>query len=238
MIPVDLHCHSHFSLCGIHSMLELLTQAKSLGMAGLAITDHGPAAGGRLNSSFFERLDAPVPGIRLLKGCESNILDEAGTIDFPSSFLKWTDILLAGFHQQIEPRLQKSHYTDIYSRMLALNPAVDIISHPTDPDFLPDFIELSRLARQAGVALEVNNSKLMYSRGNPTSMEDLIRACRDEGCRIAVNSDTHAIGELGRNDLVLPLLAKHGFPPELVVNGTAGRAFAFIEERRKNKVTK
>jgi len=238
MIPVDLHCHSHFSLCGLHSILELLTQARTLGMTALAITDHGPALGGRLNSSFFDRLYDPVPGIRMLKGCESNILDETGTIDFPESLLKYTDILLAGFHVNFGQGRSKSFYTDIYTRMIAANPAVDIISHPTEAGFLPDFRELARVARQAGVALEINNSKLMYDGMDPAIMENLIRACRDEGCRVAVNSDTHAIGELGRDDEVFPLLTKHGFPPELVVNGTAERAFAFIEERRKNKVTK
>ena len=64
MIEVDLHSHTHFSNCGLHSCLEMLEAARAKGMKGLAITDHGLSLGGRLNSIFFERLKDPVPGIR------------------------------------------------------------------------------------------------------------------------------------------------------------------------------
>ena len=43
MIPFDFHAHYLFSSCGIHTVLELLGRAREIGMAGMSITDHGPA---------------------------------------------------------------------------------------------------------------------------------------------------------------------------------------------------
>ena len=42
MLEVDFHSHTFFSKCGLHSIIEMLTEAKNRGLAALAITDHGP----------------------------------------------------------------------------------------------------------------------------------------------------------------------------------------------------
>jgi histidinol phosphatase-like PHP family hydrolase len=66
-------------------------------------------------------------------------------------------------------------------------------------------------------------------------MKEFLDACKRAGCMIAVNSDAHALGEVGLDESVRPLLQKVGFPPSLIVNETAESAFAFVEERRKVK---
>ena len=53
MLEIDLHVHSIFSHCGLHTVLELINQARATGMKGLAITDHGLTMGGRLNDVFL-----------------------------------------------------------------------------------------------------------------------------------------------------------------------------------------
>ena len=94
MLEVDFHSHSLFSGCGLHTIIEMLTYAKSIGLKALAITDHGTAQNGHISSPFFDRLVDPVDGIRLLKGQECNVVNDQGGIDFPVRFLKFTDIVL------------------------------------------------------------------------------------------------------------------------------------------------
>ena len=112
------------------------------------------------------------------------------------------------------------------------NPFVDIISHPNDPQFPLDYDKLAIKAAQKGIALELNNSKILYKRSMVGDTLELILACKRAGCRMAVNSDTHAIQELGRDEAVRPLLADACFPEELIVNRDADTAAEFLEERR------
>jgi putative hydrolase len=161
MITVDLHTHSIFSLCGMHTVVEMLTRAKELGMDALAITDHGPTLGGRLGSPFFERLHDPVEGIRLLKGVESNLLDEKGAIDFPLRYLRWTDVVLLGIHHNTAGGLGAETYTDMLIAAIERSPFVDIVAHPNDRVYPVDFPRLAAAVKSLGAALELNNAKTL-----------------------------------------------------------------------------
>jgi putative hydrolase len=237
LISVDFHVHSLFSHCGLHTILELLDRARSIGMKGFAITDHGLALGGRLNSVFFERFKCPDPEITIFKGIECNITDNNGTIDLPSTYLPFLDLVLVGIHPNIEKGRSKEHYTSLLIKTLQKNRLVDIVSHPNDPSYPVDFFQLAKAASASGVAMELNNSKILYSRSSETEALHLLDACKTCRCHIAVNSDTHAIHELGDDSAVAPLLDTCGFPKELIVNHDAETAFAFIEKRRPFKQT-
>ena len=50
-----------------------------------------------------------------------------------------------------------------------------------------------------------------------------------------MNSDTHALEELGRDDDVRPLIEAECFPEERIVNRDFETAMAWIEKRRGNK---
>ncbi len=102
MIPVDFHCHSLFSGCGVHTVMEILEAGRKKGMEGLSITDHGRLVGGKANSPFFERLENPVQGIRLLKGMECNVDGDTGLTDCPMNFLPFMDIVLLGLHENLK----------------------------------------------------------------------------------------------------------------------------------------
>jgi putative hydrolase len=233
MLQVDLHVHSLFSACGLHTFLELMEHGRRIGLKAMAITDHGLAVGGgRLTSVFFERFKPPFADIKLYKGIELNLIDEKGTVDVPWQFMPWVDILLLGVHPNLPPRLSKAHYTDMVIAALDKNPFIDILSHPNDPIYPLDYRKLAEKAKAAGMALELNNSKVLYKRSTVEDALDLVYACKEAGCLMAVNSDTHALQELGRDDEVRPLLAKAKFPEELIVNRTLETTERFIEGRR------
>ena len=232
MLEVDFHVHSLFSLCGLHTVLELVARARELGMKGFALTDHGPEIGGRLNSVFFERFVSPDPEVTVLKGVECNVLDTQGGIDLPHAYLPFIDMVLCGMHPNFPKGCAKEICTESLVAVIENNPQVDIITHPNDAAYPVDYRRLAGVAARYGVALEINNSKVHYKRSTPQEVMALLSVCRECGCRIAVNSDTHAIHELGDDRSVVPLLRETGFPDELVVNRDATAAFAFVEERR------
>jgi putative hydrolase len=204
-------------------------------MKALAITDHGPCLQGRDCSVVFDRLHDPVEGIRFLKGMECNLGSSQGSIDVPRDVLPWLDIVLLGIHPNTERGLAVSTYTNMLISAIERNPHIDIITHPNDQNYKVDFRALAQAAREHGVAIELNNSKTMLKRVPDKITLELIEACAEAGCSMAVCSDAHAINELGRNEDVLPLLKQAGFPRELVINDIAERAFAFIESRRGRK---
>jgi putative hydrolase len=235
MIPVDLHSHSLFSGCGVHSVVELLTEAKRRGMAGLAVTDHGKFVGGRANSVFFERLTDPVPGIRLLKGLECNLQADTGETDCPKEYLPCMDIVLLGLHDNLPTGLEREAYTDMLIRALEKNPFVDIVTHPNSTGFPVNYQRLAEAAVRLNVALEMNNSKARLKRVGEGETEALIQACIQAGCEVAVSSDAHVLNELGNDDAIRPLLKKHGFPENKIINRDVLSAFNYIEKRKERK---
>ncbi len=237
MLEVDFHTHSSFSRCGIHSVVEMLVRAKSLGMKGVAITDHGPELKSRVNSTFYERLIDPVPGIRLLKGMECNLIGDTPRIDLPLSWARFMDLVLVGIHFPTPRGLGRDTYTGLMIEMLQSNPWVDIITHPDDIAYPLDFARLADAAAARGVALELNNSKTALRRTEPAVTRDMLRACVAARCPVAVSSDAHALNEVGADDAVAGFLREEQVPEELVVNRDGPAAFAFVERRRAAKLS-
>ncbi|MEI6972282.1 MAG: PHP domain-containing protein [bacterium] len=235
MLEVDLHAHSLFSGCGLHTVLEMLGAARERGMKALAITDHGPALGGRISSVFFDRLQQPMPGIRLLKGMECNVLLGPGEIDCPMQFLPRMDILLLGLHLGEHSNQPRKFCTDLLVHAIQANPFVDIITHPNSTMFPVEYERLAAVAVEHGVALELNNSKDELSQVPREETCALVAACLKTGCRMAVNSDAHTLQEIGNDNAVRSYLESVRFPQELIVNATAEAAFEFIEQRRELK---
>ena len=236
MIEVDFHSHTLMSQCGIHSHIEMLTAAREREMAGLAITDHGPALGGRHPSPVYDRLDQPVPGVRYLKGIEANVTDEGGATDVPGWMLPYLDIVLLGLHIRFDRRRGSTDWTESLVNALRVNPWVDLITHPVDENFPVELERLAVAAKANGTALELNNSKIQYRRATVESVARFLDICRDTGCKIAVCSDSHTVQEVGDDASVRPILERSGIPESQIVNATAGAAFRFIAARRASRL--
>jgi putative hydrolase len=236
MLTVDLHVHSLASSCGLHTILELLCHGKTIGLKAMAITDHGLGVGnGRLTSVFFERFKCPYEDLILYKGMELNVLDDKGNVDIIWQYVPFIDILLLGVHPNLPPHGSRDQYTSMLCAAIEKNQFVDIISHPNDPAYPLDYLRIATVAHKHGMALELNNSKVLYRRSSVEDALELIAACKQAGCPMAVNSDTHALHELGGDEAVSPLLKKARFPMESIINGDFDAASAFIEGRRSFK---
>ena len=235
MLRVDLHSHTLFSRCGLHTALEMLNQARALGLEALAITDHGLTLGGHLNSPFFDRLQDPVPRVKLLKGVECNVLNDGGDIDLPLQWIQHLDVVLVGLHPNLQGVRSQRHATDVLVATLERNPHVDIVTHPNSPDFRVDFEPVARTARRYGIALELNNSKSRPGYSPDDVTRELIAVCKDVGCAMAVSSDAHAITEIGDDSYVRSFLEEADFPADLIVNRTLESTLAFLEPRRQRR---
>ena len=204
-------------------------------MVGLAITDHGPAMGGHLASPFFDRLYDPLPGIRLLKGMECNLLEEPGRIDCPAQWLPFMDVVLLGIHANVPDGLGKTAYTDMLILAMENNPYVDIIVHPNASAYELELEPIVQSALDNDMVIEINNSRCLPRLAHTESTRKLIDICARLNCPIVVSSDAHALNEVGQDSMVRPLLAEARFPHELIVNLDADRTFAFLEQRRPRK---
>jgi putative hydrolase len=231
MLEVDFHSHSLFSKCGLHTILEMLVYARSKGIKALAITDHGTAQGGHISSPFFDRLKSPFEDIVLLKGQESNVINDNGDIDFPVKFLKYVHVVLLGLHPNLDKLPHKTDYTDMLVNALEKNPYIDIITHLNDTSYPVNYDRVIAKAKSLGMAIEFNNSKTLYSKVQDEATRELIASCKRAGCRAVINSDAHAVHEIGLDDSIRPILKNLAFPEDLIINNTARGAFAFIEER-------
>lgn len=235
MIQVDLHVHTFFSNCGIHSHLEMLGRARELGMTAVAITDHGPQLKGRSSQKVYDRLHDPLEGVRMLKGMECNFMPDRSGIDLPPWLLKYLDVVIVGLHHNVDKGLGPETYTAMVLDAIERYPFIDIIAHPNDPNYPLDFRKVAVAAKPRGIALELNNSKTLLRRSPDELTRSLVETCKEVGCPMVVCSDAHAINELGRDEAVRPIMEAARFPEELDITANAERTLAFVDRRRESK---
>ena len=81
---LDVHTHTVASGHGYSTIQEMAQAAADKGLQVLGITEHGPSIPGTCGLLYFKNMFV-VPrrmyGIRLLMGCEVNILDTEGPLD-------------------------------------------------------------------------------------------------------------------------------------------------------------
>ncbi len=194
----DLHMHTTAS-DGQNSIEQMAEAAKARGYAYIAITDHSKSQA-IANGLTVERLlnhveairkvDAKMKGIRILAGCEVDILAD-GAMDYEDAVLKELDIVIGSPHIALKQDEKKA--TDRMLRAID-NRYVNLIGHPTGRliggrEGLPlDFAKVFAAAAKAGVALEINAG---YPRLDLN--DENARAAVAAGVKLAVDTDAHSI---------------------------------------------
>ena len=207
----DCHSHSTWSDGG-SPIAEMAEAARDLGHEYLVVSDHSPrltVASGlspeRLRAQLDEvaRLNEDLAGaasrggrpFRLLTGIEVDILED-GSLDQSDELLARLDVVVASVHSKL--RMPGPEMT---RRMVAAvaNPRTDILGHCTgrmvvgrgrpESEFDPDVV--FGACAEHGVAVEVNSRP---ERQDPPKR--LLRLAVEAGCRIAIDTDAHAPGQL------------------------------------------
>jgi len=219
----DLHMHTSWSDGG-ESIDDMANAAQAIGYDYIAITDHSRSLGiahGLSTERVLQQIDevreanARARGIRILAGAEVDILKD-GSLDFPDEILERLDVVVASIHSGF-----RQDRDTITGRIVAAmrNPHVDILAHPTGrllarrPGYEVDIDTVIREAARTGTALEIN------SYPDRLDLDDEhAKAARDAGVMIAVNTDSHASGELANIEYGVWVARRAWLEPRHVVN--------------------
>jgi DNA polymerase (family X) len=197
----DLHMHTRWS-DGRDTIEEMALAARERGYAYLAITDHSQAlamTGGltperlREQAEEIEEVRGRLTGIRLLHGCEVDILKD-GSLDLPDDALEILDLVIVAVHSHFQ--LDGAAQTERVLRALE-HPLVDLLAHPTgrlinrrEPHAV-DVEAVLEAAAELDVAVELNANPLRLD----LHERHLFRA-RELGVLVSIGSDAHRIAQL------------------------------------------
>ena len=200
-ITGDLHMHTTWS-DGAATPRRMVEAASALGYRYIAITDHSPsmavvagldAAALRIQAAEIARVQEDFPEIRILKGCEVDILPD-GSLDLDDEALAELDLVLVSVHSVLG--MSEVRMTDRIVRAME-NSLVHILCHPTGRKLgrrgpcAVDLPAVLRAARELNVAVEVN--------GNPRRLDLDHRSlwlCGELGVSVVVSSDAHSVARL------------------------------------------
>lgn len=230
----DLHTHTIVSGHAFSSLQEMAKAASEKRLEILGITEHGPSIPGTCELIYFRNLHV-VPrqmyGVRLLLGCEINILDTDGSLDLTDDMMSLLDIRIAGIHNICwKPGTEDKNTEGVIKVMN--NPFINIISHPGDGTAKLNFEELVKASKSSGTILEINNHSLSPARTKrekaiPNSLE-LLRLCKKYEVPVILGSDAHISFQIADYSHLYPLLAQTEFPDELILNYNVPKLLAML----------
>ena len=199
----DCHVHSDWSDGG-SPIEEMARTAMALGHEYIVLTDHSPrltVARGLSAERLREQLDV-VRGInerlepfRILTGIEVDILED-GSLDQEPDLLALLDVVVASVHSKL--RMPQKEMTPRMINAIR-NPHMDVLGHCTGrivvgrgrPESEFDADAVFAECREHNVAVEINSRP---ERLDPPTR--LLKLAVETGCRLAVDTDAHAPGQL------------------------------------------
>ncbi|MDO4268416.1 MAG: phosphatase [Eubacteriales bacterium] len=230
---LDLHTHTIVSGHAYNTLYEMIRSASEKGVELLGVTEHAPRIPGACHPFYFINfrvVPRTIYGVKLLLGCELNIIDYEGHVDLEPRHSKALDFAIASIHDPCYTNGTAAQNTSAYINAMK-NPLVQIIGHPDDGRFPVDYESLVCAAKEHRVLLEVNSSSLhpqcsrVNARDNYITMLEL---CRKHQVSVIIDSDAHCEADVGNHARAHALLEEIGFPEELVVNSSIERAAGFI----------
>jgi putative hydrolase len=232
-IIADMHTHTIASGHAYSTVMEIATAAARAGLAAVAITDHGPALPGAPHYYHFAAMrfiPTYLEGVRIFRGIEANILDRSGRLDFPDGASWPIEFVMAGFHEACGyDDCGETANTDTLIAVME-NPRVRAISHPGNPLFTVDLLEIAKASRRTGTALEINNSSFGQSRsGSPPRCAKLARLMAEQGSLVVVGSDAHLALAVGDFAKAVAVMEAAGISEEQVVNSSFPRLLSFLD---------
>ena len=240
---IDLHIHTNVNPHAYSTLEENIRSAQEKGMRVIAITNHGPALQDSPHWwSLVNMRVIPeyVGDLRVLKGVETNIIDENGNFDINQRIYDVMDIILCGLHT-VEAYGDPS---DIIKNTRAVinmirSQKIDIMVHLGNPQFPLEYELVVQEAVKAGVAIEINNSSLKNSRkGSRPNCKKILELCKKYEAMVSLGTDSHISYDIGEFKEAQLLIEEVGYPDESIINYSMKNLDKFLENRRKKRVIK
>ncbi|MFP5203894.1 MAG: DNA polymerase/3'-5' exonuclease PolX [Acidobacteriota bacterium] len=227
----DVHMHTTAS-DGRNSIREMADAAAACGLEYIAITDHSKAlamTGGLDEKRALEHIarirevDREMEGrLRVFSGIEVDILGD-GALDLDDEVLAQMDVVIASVHSRFDQPLE-----EMTARVLRAieNPYVRILGHPTGrlllrrEPFALDIGAVMRRAAELGVAMEHNAAPERLD-----LCDRDLRLAKELGCRVAISTDAHTIGAVGRMEFGVLQLRRAWLTPRDVLNTRGAEEF-------------
>ncbi len=235
-IIADLHTHTVASTHAYSTVLENAEYAAKAGLTALAITDHTPASTDGPHIWHFHNLRKALPrellGVKLIFGAESSIIDYDGNIDFPDDECSSLDWIIASIHRDKLAKASREEITNLYLGA-AENPYVDMIGHCATTGYEFDYEKCLKKFKEYGKIVEINESSIKW-KNTSDNYREVIRICKKYDIPVAVNSDAHFCGLIGKTELAFSLLEEQDFPEELIINSCWDKLKDLINSKRGN----
>ena len=252
------HCHTLFSRHAYSTLEEDVRAAAAQGMELLGVTDHYSsmlyAQQTVQDWQYFLNLWAwprRWHGVRLLRGCEADIValdgnifghdiffDEGttgGTFREPRNLKKMAfaqcDYVIASVHgKEFTEGASREQITRMYLRVLD-DPKVLILGHVgrTGLDF--DMDTVLNAVKDHGKLIEVNESSLIAQKraGSYKRCRQIVERCAELGVSVSFGSDAHVSSLVGHHEAADALLNEVHFPQELVACRDAATFAGVVE---------
>jgi len=222
-VLLDVHTHTVASGHAYSSLQEMAKAAADKRLQVLGITEHGPSIPGTCPLVYFRNMFV-VPrqmyGIRLLMGCEVNILNTNGSLDLNDDYLDRLDIAIAGIHGNCWKGGDKNQNTEGMLTVIN-NPKIHVICHPGDGTAEMDFEQLVLASKETHTLLEINNHSLAPQRKKTvaiTNSLEILRLCKKHDVPLILSSDAHISFQIADYSRIMPLVEEVRFPDELIMN--------------------
>ena len=220
-------CHTHSTWSDGGSPIDVMAEtARDLGHEYIVLTDHSPRltiANGlsterlREQLALVDQLNEKLAPFRILKGIEVDILED-GSLDQSPEMLSQLDVVVASVHSKL--RMEGEQMTRRMVAALA-NPFVDILGHCTgrivvgrgrpESSFDPEIVFAA--ATRFDKAVEINSRP---ERLDPPKR--LLRMAVESGCKVSIDTDAHAPGQLEWLPFGCERAAECDVPLESIVN--------------------
>ena len=227
MAAIRGDCHTHTTASdGSASLRGMAEAAMAVGHEWMVITDHSAhlTIAHGLNEERLERqleeieaLNSELAPFRALTGMEVDIFED-GTLDLADEMLARLDLVVASVHSKM--RLPADQMTRRMVTAVA-NPHTDVLGHLTNrklvgagrppSDFDPEIVFAA--CAQFDTAVEIN---CRPERQDPP--EELLDIAVQWGCKIAIDSDAHATGQLEWQPYGADKAVRCGVPIEDIIN--------------------
>ncbi len=258
-ISCDVHTHSLFSRHAYSTVEEDVRAASEQGFELLGITDHfsdmlfdEPTF---KNFQFFINLEVwprEWHGVRLLRGCEADIVDLDGNLYghdielgrgitgkplrrprmLKEMAFRNCDYVVASVHEKgFTEDATPAQNALMYIRALE-DPKVLILGHlgRSGVDFEVD--PVVEAARDMGKLIEINEASLKGRRRSycHDRCRHILERCAELGCMVSFASDAHISADVARCDESRALLEEIDFPQELMACRDASTFVSVLSE--------